>query len=269
MPATAIDPSTLPAPESISHTKIREAAEVFAKASKDLNDRKRDVVQLEHELPNAELADAQADEAARAAGKPKLTKRTHTEKHQKAIADARHELRVAQLAIERRRTELNDALRQYGSAWLADTEKLVAALDTAWDNAIAELSKLHGEHQRAVSLARTIGSDHLGVSRSTLDRRQLDGLEIPSGAATTYGIHAEDLIAALAELGKAKSEPEPATSSKPMRFSSPNESSGAVREEIEERRRFAQAVNAPGCHNIPRTEGERRRQELERQAAAA
>ena len=67
-----------------SHSALRERATAVEKATADLNERHRDVVELEQTRPSAEWADAEAAEKARALGKTE-PKRTHTAQHDRKL----------------------------------------------------------------------------------------------------------------------------------------------------------------------------------------
>ncbi len=94
----------LPPYEQISSEPIREAAATLSAARGAADEAKKTHVQLEQELPNAQQEDAAADERLRAEGKPKLKGRPATQAAEKGIADAAHEQRVCELAVERART---------------------------------------------------------------------------------------------------------------------------------------------------------------------
>ncbi len=205
---TTLSIDQLPEPAAISQPDIAAAATEFATARAALNERKRDVVELEQTRSNAEWADAQAEHDAVAAGKPAPTKQKHTAEHDVKLEKARHAHKVATLAEQSARRVLASKLEQYGDRWLAEAEKLVRSLDASWDSIVQTAAKIHAERRRAIESARKLGSEHVGAGAAFLDRRVLQGIELPHGAAQSWAVYGEDLLDALGRLGTPQSKPD-------------------------------------------------------------
>jgi len=86
----------LPPYTEINHPVIREAAAAWDGARATLESARREVVELEQTAEQAQWADAEAAEQARAEGKAE-PKRTHIAAHEKKLDAARHEAKVAEL----------------------------------------------------------------------------------------------------------------------------------------------------------------------------
>jgi len=81
---------SLPAYEDISNKPLREAAGALSAARAALDASRKDRVQLEQELPNAQQEDAKEDERRLHEGKPRLKGLPATKRHEDAIASAAH-----------------------------------------------------------------------------------------------------------------------------------------------------------------------------------
>jgi len=215
---TSID--QLPAPESISSKPIATAAAALRDAAKDREQRRKDLVELEQTREAAEWRDAEAAEKARAEGKPE-PKRTHVAAHDRKTDEARHELKVAELAVERTRQMLGAALDEHGEAWIEDVERELATHDEVWAAAVNTLIGLHGKRAAARAIARAIGLRHPDVGACGFQRRQVNGVEFTSGQPRDQlaWIYVEDVLAVLSDLGvppePALDEPRPARDTKP------------------------------------------------------
>ncbi len=200
----------LPSPASeISHSALRERATAVEKATADLNERRRDVVELEQTRPSAEWSDAEAAERARATGKAE-PKRTHTAQHDRKLDDAKHESKVAELALKRARDELDVACERHGSEYAAELAAEVETTDAAWREAVESLVTLAARQERSHRLARLVGDEDVPSVEPLPFRhgRELQGLEIPSGGPRTGYVAVPDVLAGLLAVGVAP-EPEP------------------------------------------------------------
>lgn len=227
----------LPPYQEISHDVIAAKAAEWDAAKAALNEVKRTEVELEQTRPQAEQADAETCEQARHEGKPD-PKRTHVAAHDRKLDSARHEHRVAVIAERRAFGALQSALDEHQEAWLGEAAQLVVGLDERWQEAIADVAKLAAERQRAVRVARLIGSEHPRVAAIPLSRRQLAGIELLHGSPDTAHVAVEDLLAGLADLGAPPPEEPAREPQKPIRTQSLTESHGGQQREADERRAF-------------------------------
>ena len=218
-------------------------------------ERRKDVTELENTLSQSEWADAEAEEAAIAASKPAPKTRANTQRHLKAIADAKHRHRVCQIATERRHRELLAALEAHGADWKAETAGTVGEFDAKWSEAVSSLVKLHGERSQAVRITKAIGVEHASIGALGFARRQVQGVEYASGQGNAKGwIAIEDVLAGLADLGQPEPPaPEPVQHPplKPMQNRSGREQT--------EQREFLEHLDSP--------EGRRQVEEARRQRA--
>ena len=199
---------TLPQPEQITNKPIATAAKALRDAQKAADEARKTRVQLEIELPNAKDADAAADEKLRAEGKAPLKGRPATATAEKAIEDAQHEELVCGKAIIRAEGDLQAADDEHGSTYAAERAKRVTDAAAAFQTALSKLVTTFGEYGAATRVAIQLGDDELGVQTAKLTRAQLQGIELPKGAATSWDVYAEDLLGALGELGKPQPEVE-------------------------------------------------------------
>ncbi len=235
--------NNLPPHGEISDEQIARAAAAFGAAKVAANEAHRTHVQLEQELPQAHDQDAAADAQARDAGKPPLKGRPATKRAEEAIVRAEHEELVSVKLLEKARDHLRAALDEHGEAWKAEVLGVVEGLDKQWSDAISALIQLHGQRKHARQIARQIGCEALGVAAIQLDRTQLAGIELAVGSVRTADIDVGDILAAMADLGK-PADPKIGVTrggidGRPgQRIPSPNESDGAVVDEINERKAF-------------------------------
>jgi len=217
----------LPPYAEISHSAIRDAAAGWNAAKADLNLRKRDVIELEQTREAAEWRDAEAAEAAPAAGKAE-PKRSHVQAHDRQLDAARHEHKVATLVEGRASERLQAALDEHQGDWLSNATLEIEALSEAWNAAVATLADLHGKLGRA-HRARGFASngdaenDGPGVLTSAIrvsprDVQGLDFAPLPAGSHPTPGSLARapkgtvdigHVLAELAQMGRLPA-PEPA-----------------------------------------------------------
>jgi len=202
-------------PEQISHDAIRSALERFSGARLELNDRKRDTVELENTRAQAEWADAEAEDAAKAAGKP-APRRTHVAAHDKKLDQAKHVEKVAAVAVERLRVELDETLQRDGEAWLAELTDLTEALREEWQARLNAVITLHGRLSAALSVLRAIEEPAPAVAAISLKPGQVNGREWASGQKPSQlaYVEASDVLAALFDLGQPV-DPEQANPSVP------------------------------------------------------
>ncbi len=85
----------VPPYQEITHEAIAAKGAGYDAAKTALAESKRSLVEAQQELPQSQWKDAEAAETARAEGKPELKTRTHTQQHEKRIADLEHEQRVS------------------------------------------------------------------------------------------------------------------------------------------------------------------------------
>lgn len=222
----AVQPQ-LPHYEEISHPAIRDAAATWDAAKATLRERRQNRVELENTRPAAEWKDAEAIEAARAAGKPD-PKRSNVQEHDRKIAEAHLEEKVAILAEKRAFDELQKALDDHQAEWLEGATREIEALSKAWNAAVRTLASLHGkltEAHRARAYASNGDKENDGPGVLTgairvgpADVRGLDFAPTPEGALPGAHMRApkgivgiEHVLTQLAEMGRLPKpeEPEP------------------------------------------------------------
>jgi hypothetical protein len=210
---------TLPPAHEIDHSEIRQSAEKHETAQQQLKGRQRGVRELELGSASEKSArdravalDAQAAEDAAAAGRA-LPKRHHLADHTKRVEEAPYELKVAQLAAQRARAELQAVVDEHGAAW---TESLIISgedLEQAWNDGIAALIALHGQRLALGARLKKLGAavPDIGMIRlkpaELFDSSNHEKLQLayyPSGADRQRHralVNAADVLAALAHLG--------------------------------------------------------------------
>ncbi len=192
----------LPPYVEIDNGPIREAVTAWDASKAALDEAKKSLVQLEQELPNAHQADARADERLRAEGKSKLKGRPATLAAEKAIADAAHEQRVAELAENRAFNDLQDALDMHLPTWQASVVSDVQSLAAEWQQAVSELASLHERRSRALAICSMVVGATPGAGTVGFSAQQLLNVELASGQARgTAFVHTGDVLAGLAALG--------------------------------------------------------------------
>lgn len=235
----------LPPYEQISHATIREAAASLDAAGSARGQARKDLVELEQTREQAEWADAEAVERARAEDKPE-PKRTHVAAHDRKTDEARHELKVSELAERRAVEELEDALEQHGAAWAAEVAEAFDTLRGEWEATVGELIGLHARLNAAQTVARAVGGSQPGVGAIGLKPGQIGDLEVLSGQHGKLGwVGVPDVLALLSELGVPKPDPAPQQHRPPRGPGGDPEllAHAGVRREIDERRAF-DAANA-------------------------
>jgi hypothetical protein len=209
----------LPPAHEIDSPEIRQAAEQYEAAQQQLRARQQAAKDLEPDSASEKSArqhaialDAQAAEEAMAAGKS-APKRNHLAAHAKLVEDAPYELKVAQLAAQRARADLEAVLDEHGAAWAESLAIKSENLEQAWNEGMAALIALHGERVALGARLRKLGADVPDLGRIRLKPAQLiDSLNgeklqlayYPSGPdrhAHRAVVNAADVLAALAELG--------------------------------------------------------------------
>ncbi len=244
-PRTDFDSATPFTSRRDSHSALRERATAVEKATADLNERRRDVVELEQTRPSAEWADAEAAEKARALGKTE-PKRTHTAQHDRKLDDARHEAKIAELHLQRCRDELDIAVERHGSEYAAELRAEVETTDTAWREAVESLVTLAARRERSHRIARLVGDEDVPSVEPLPFRhgRELQGLEIPSGGPRTGYVAVPDVLAGLLAVGVApgpEPEREKAKPSRPFANQEPTSEKSKEQRWIEEGRAQRQA----------------------------
>ena len=190
----------VPPYQEISHEAIAAKAAEWDVAKTTLAESKRSLVEAQQELPQSQWKDAGAAETARAEGKPEPKTRTHTQQHEKRIADLEHEQRVSQLAEQRAFDALQAALDQHQAEWADQIERETAALDEAWRDAVGALTALYAQRRRTIAIrGQVIGDGRRGVQTVPLSLAQAQSRSIAVG----------DLLAALTDVGMPVPEPEP------------------------------------------------------------
>ena len=233
--------------EAISHEAIRDAVAALDAARATADEAKKTHVQLEQELPNAQQQDAAADERLRAEGKPKLKGRPATQAAEKGIADAEHERRVCELAVDRARSELAAALDEHGAAWTAEVDADVQTMTVEWQNTVEGLSALHSRFVESLRIARVVGIG-VGPRIGTVpfERRAIENVEFAAGQPKmpAYIAMGEVLAALIGVVEPEPPEPEP-VEHPPLKGVNPLHGRRDVEREIAERREFAERASSP------------------------
>lgn len=202
----------LPPAHEIDHPEIRQAAEQHQAARQQLKERQRAVRDLDDGREKAEWLDAKAAEEAIAAGKP-TPKRHHVADHAKKVDDLEHEIKVAKLAADRARGDLQAVLNEHGAAWVESLASRAEDLEHEWDKSVAALISLYGERMAVGARIRRVGGETPDVGFLRMQPAQLldslsgQRLELayhPDGGARQRRralIGAGDALAALANLG--------------------------------------------------------------------
>jgi hypothetical protein len=245
----------LPAYEAITCESIRDAAAAFSAARAAREQARKDLTELEQTREQAEWADAEAAENARAEGKAE-PKRTHVAEHDRKTDAARHEQKVADLAEKRALDALTAALDEHGQAWADEATAAVESLRAEWANAVDGLIAMHGRLTASLRVGRAVGVGGLPqVAMLPFARRQIDNCEFAAGqpAVPAY-IGTGDVLAALA--GAVEVEPQEQTEpvKHPRWWGTTHES-----KEIADRREFSERAASPD-----RVEERRRRNEAMR-----
>jgi hypothetical protein len=199
----------LPDASSISQPAIRKSRVVLDTARHAFNAAGKTLIQLERELPNAQDADAAADEAARAQGKPPLKGRPQTKRAEDAIANAAHEQRVAELARTRAADDLEAVLAKNLAAWQEEVTAEMELRDSEWDVLINGLIVAANKRSAVRQVGQKIlETDVLAAAAVPFRLRQLDGIEVQNGSSRTAYVAVEDILVGLQELGFKIAEPE-------------------------------------------------------------
>ncbi|MHB1808279.1 MAG: hypothetical protein ACYCU0_03160 [Solirubrobacteraceae bacterium] len=231
--------------EQISHDAIRGAVYARDAARAAQEARRRDVIELEQTREQAEWGDAEAVEAARAAGKAE-PKRRHVVEHDRKTEEAKHEAKVAQLAFDRARNALRAALEQHGDAWCQEVRETVESTKADWQHAVNEVIEVHGRYSAVLDVARKVLGPQPPVSRLFFPTAMIRDVEFASHHGQANGvIEAADVLAALAALGSPKPVREAPQPTAPTAFrDSPLMGHGSVRAEHEERVGFQERAAA-------------------------
>ena len=199
----SLDVDTLPKNrEHIACEPIRHGAEALDAAHAAAEQARRSVVELEQTRDQALWADAAEVEQARADGKPEPKQRRHIAKHDKLTEDAKHEQKVAQLAVERADKALREAVAEHGPRWAAEAAQAAQDARGQWESAIAELRAAYGRLSTALSIVRRTSGAAPNADVVAFEPRQVRGLEIMGGQGKARGvISTADVLAALASIG--------------------------------------------------------------------
>ena len=123
-----IDAATLPSPHEIDHKQIREASDKYTSAQDALRERQRALVKLESTGRDAAQAlDAEEAADALASGKP-ASRRRHEQEYEKALDQAEHEVRVAQVVVRRALEAFQAVTDEHAETWAADLARRLNAL---------------------------------------------------------------------------------------------------------------------------------------------
>ena len=236
----------LPSYEQISSKPIRDSAAALDMARATQQERRRDLIELEQTREQAEWRDAAAAEKALAERKP-APKRTYVAAHDRKTDDARHQVKVAQLAFERAERDLIGSLERNGAAWATEVGEACENLFAAFASGVAELIAVHSKLTQASAVARVVIGDkrpHVGVIE--LDHRQLDGIELAQGSVRRAMVQVPDVLAALSSIGQPQPEPQPVKHPAPRKGHGDPRLRGRadVEEEIAEREAVSQRVQA-------------------------
>lgn len=204
-----IDIESLPTYEQISSKPIRDSAAGFNAAKAALLSAKRDLVELEQTREQAEWRDAAAAEAAIAERKP-APKRTYVAAHDRKTDNARHQVKVAQLALERAERDLIGSLERNGAAWATEVGEAYGSLTEAFATGVNELVAVYAKLSQAASDARVvIGGQRPRIGVIELDRGQLGEVELAAGSSRRATVQVADVLAALSSIGQPEPEAAP------------------------------------------------------------
>jgi len=253
--------------ERITNKPIRDAVAHLHATNNARHEAKLDVIELEQERPQAEWQDAEQAEQARAEGKPE-PKRSAVAAHDRKLDQARHEEKVAELALQRAQKALSDALAQHGDAWRDEVRDSVEALNAEWQRDVSELIALHGRLETALMVAHVVIGKQPQVGALCFPPKSIRGLDLaapqPKGAHGV--ITTPDVLAALHELAT----PEPDVEQEPQQHrppvmpgNSPTRGQRDVEDEIAERERFLERARDPKRVAERRQRSERLRAENE------
>ena len=167
-----VDPNRLPVADSIEHPAIREAAQRHSDAQHALKGARRELAQLDGSVKIARMKDAEAEAEARFSGKA-APKRSHEQEAVKQVAEAEHEVAVAEALVRRTAEALREALDEHGADWAADLDQHAALIDRAWDDAVEALLALHADRVAAHARRRMVGARDLPAATARLRPEQL------------------------------------------------------------------------------------------------
>lgn len=167
----------LPPYQEISHPAIRDAAAAWSAAKANLAQARQDVLKLEETRPSTEWATAEVIEQARGAGKPD-PKGSPMSEHDKKIAAAQLEEKVAILAEQRAFDGLQVALDAHLADWAADATHEIEALGEVWTAAVQTIAGLHSKLATAHRV-RTIATGEIGpiTGAIRIGPRDVQGLD--------------------------------------------------------------------------------------------
>jgi hypothetical protein len=195
----------LPDYTEIDHPVIRDAAAAWDGARSTLTSARQEVVELENTREQAEWADAESAEKARAEGKAE-PKRTHIAAHEKKLDAARHEAKIAELAEDRAFNDLQNALDEHTGQWAETIEHETHRLADEWAEAVATVTAVHAQRSRLLAIRAMVVGETPNASAVGFDAQQIMNVELASGQAHEKGyVQTGDILAGLAALGAPKS----------------------------------------------------------------
>jgi hypothetical protein len=205
-----------------------------------LAEAKQTTTHLVQTRPQSEWADAEAAELAQAEGRPE-PKRTHVARHDREIDEARHQERVAELALRRVEGEADEVIAASFAGWLSEAQDLHAGLLADAQAQVEEYVKLHSRLAEAAAVLGAVGAPVESVAAIALRPRDFtDASSLPGELrGSTFHLSTERVLELLAQLGQ---EPEPEPAQEPqeqVRIKSPLALEPKVEEERAEREAHA------------------------------
>ncbi len=232
----------------ISNLPIRQATVALDAARAAELHAKRTVIHLEQTRSNAEWADAEAAEKARAEDKPEPD-RTATIAHDQEQEAAAHEHKIAQLTTARAEATLQDVQREHGATYVQEAKDRLQSAESAFHASLRKLQTDYSEFASAVSHGKDLGLQHMGVGVINLDllteAESTNGgkVELPRGAVRDVIVHVGTLLGKFSDLGKPEPKPEAHEPIEPIRVRQIDEGPEHERErEADEHRKIRAAT---------------------------
>ena len=155
-PERQYDLNKIPAASTVSHPGIREAIESYEAARADELARRRDAIDAEQKLPEAEQLDAVALADAQAANR-KDPGAKHRQQALDAIAETRRRHSAAKVTLGRAVSNVGHALDEFGGEWRAaleiERDELRATAGARWTNSSGSTRDFNSTPAPATSLA--------------------------------------------------------------------------------------------------------------------
>jgi hypothetical protein len=184
----------IPPAERVDHPELKAALEHYEQAKADEHTKRRDAIQAEQDLPDAERLDALALADAQAEGKRDPGGK-HRTKALDAIAEARRQHAASVITLQRAVEAVVIAFRQYGSEWEASLDKERDQLRSQMAEALDRWAGLHVKLQ-ANSANRAIPRGSATQSPSLY----ADSIKVPVRDGDV--IYVADVTEALRDLAK-------------------------------------------------------------------